>query len=184
MQTGAELAPINQAKADIRALLAKAIEHHEAAQAAKTEVEDKQKFALREAWQAGIALNQLKALFPHGSWIPWLLVNFCKARDVSYRTAALYMKIASENSNVQRVADLKFDTVRKYALSFAPEKEKPQLSGNVKLPKLLHHLTVVNEFNRWKRRRDTGQIEKDEEEERRDYRELYDWLRELYGDAH
>ncbi len=92
------------------------------------------------------------------------------------------MKIANDNSNVRRVGDLKFDTIRKYRLGFVPEKEKPELENDVKFPRLMHHLKLVNEFARWKRRRDTGQIEKNEDEERRDLRELYDFLRELYGD--
>ena len=190
MQTRTELTLITKAKAEIEKLLEEAVEHHMHVAAARSAVENGQQLALFHAWQSGIRLNKIKSIVGHGNWQAWVEGNVRKPQGISDRTVRLYMKIDADNpelregkANRQRVADLKFDTVRKYAIGFVPEKDKPELQNNATFPRLMHHLKLVNEFNRWKRRRDTGQIESNPKEERRDFKEMYDWLRtELYGD--
>ena len=119
-------------KTELTNLLTEAVEHHHHAEAARAAVANAQQLALFHAWQAGIRLNKMKALVGHGSWRDWLEGNFCNPRGISYQTAALYMKIDKENAelrnldaNIQRVRDLKFDTIGKYAYRFIPEKAQP-----------------------------------------------------------
>jgi hypothetical protein len=177
-------------KAEVSRLLTEAVAHHRHTEAARAAAASGQELALFHAWQAGIRLNQLKPIIGFGNWQTWLETNFCKPRKCSYQTAALYMQIDTQNeelrdpaAKVERVTLLKFDTIRKYKLGFAPEKDKPELEGNRKFPRLLHHLKIINEINRWKRRREVGHIEKEVEEERRDFRpEVYWFIRELFAD--
>jgi hypothetical protein len=48
-------------------LLDEAVEHHNHVEAARAAVANAQQLALFHAWQAGIRLNKMKALVPHGS---------------------------------------------------------------------------------------------------------------------
>jgi hypothetical protein len=143
-------------KTGIKWLLATAIKHHKAAETAVKHVAASKKSALEHAWRCGQALNKIKPLVGHGNWQGWVQMCFCEPRGVSYQTAALYMKIDRDNPNIQRVGDLKFDSIRQYAFQFIPAKERPELPGNRKIPRLTHHLTVLDEFNRLKRRHEIG----------------------------
>ena len=79
---------------------------------------------------------------------------------------------------------MKFDTVRKHAYSYVPEKDRPKLEDRHKIPRLMHHLTVVNEFSKWQRQRSIGLIQANPTEERRDFQPMFDWLREnLFSEA-
>lgn len=182
MQTSSEL---TKTKAAITELLTVAIACHDHHQEARQSVEDDQQEALDWAWKSGKALNQIKPLIGHSNWTPWLSSNWVsKKLQRSVRSAQSYMKIDADNPNALRVADLNFDTIRKYRIGFVPDKIKPPLKGNVTFPRLTCDLKFVNEWHRWKRRRDTGQgVEKNIKEERRNCREMYEWMRsELYGD--
>lgn len=194
MQRSAELTVINQARGEIAKLLEQAIEHHQHCVAARSSVANAQQLAMWHAWQSGIRLNQMKPLIAAGDWEDWVELNFCGPLEVSLRTAQTYMKIDKDNQalrdqvKAQRVAPakadlqlltkLKFDTIRKYAIGFVPEKEKPELKGNVKFKRSLDHMKVINEWNRWKYRRDNRQIASDPAEERRDFRALFEWMQE------
>jgi hypothetical protein len=184
MQTSSELTKIEKAKAAIKELLNVAIACHEHHEQARQSVQEEQQAALEWAWKSGKALNEIKPRIGHSNWTPWLSANWLSKRQHrSVRSAQCYMKIDADNPNAQRVADLKFDTIRKYAIGFVPEKDKPPLKGNVTFARLSCDLKFVNEWHRWKRRRDTGQIDKNLEEERRNCREMFDWMStELYGD--
>ena len=177
---------------EVTDLLKEAIEHHDHAEAARAAVTNAQQLALFHAWQAGIRLNKMKALIGYGSWRDWLEANFCNPRGVSYQTAVLYMKIDKANpelrnvdANIQRVRDLKFDSIRKYAYGFIPEKVYPQHEGNVKFPRLISFLNIANEYNRLKYRYTSGLEHLDLEEAREETGELYQFLRWLHGeDSH
>jgi hypothetical protein len=170
-------------KKGIARLLQLAIKHHKAAETAVKQVEANKRRALTHAWRCGRALNKIKPLVGHGNWQGWVELTFCKPHGLSYRTAALYMKIDADNPNVQRVADLKFDTIRKYARQFVPEKARIEHPGNEKIPRLTHHLTVLNEFNRLKYRHDAGLQRIDFAEVRRDWRPIYEWLKQdVFGE--
>lgn len=201
MQTSTELATTNnQRKSEIETLLAEANQHQQQCQACVRDVGTAQQNALWHAWQIGIRLNAIKEKIGHGDWMDWLNLNFCEPNKITTRTAQNYMKIDADNTNLRDAANpktkrfsqttidlqllskLKHDTVRKHAFAFVPEKKRPKLRGNKKFARLMHHITVVNEFNRWKRRREIGLIEKNVVQERRDFRPIFDWLKaELFN---
>jgi hypothetical protein len=170
-------------KKEMQRLLKFATKHHNAEQRLVKKVKQEQRRALSHAWLCGHALNAIKHLVGHGHWLRCVQHNFCIPHGITYRTAALYMKIHSDNANVQSIADLKLDTVRKYAWRFVPEKRAVQLPGDGKIPRLTHHLSVLNDFSRLKHRHDTGLQPIDSTEVRRDWRPIYDWLKEIYGDS-
>jgi hypothetical protein len=177
-------------KEEIRDLLKEAIEHHKHTEAARNAVANGQQLALFHAWQAGIRLNKMKELVGHGNWQDWVEENFCSPRGVSYQTAVLYCKIDNDNAelrdakpNLQRVRDLKFDTIRKYAIGFVPEKDQPEHNGNIKFARLVSFLNIVNEFARLKQRHVEGLQLVDFNEAREETGELYHFLRWLHHDA-
>ncbi|SRR6266513_2680100 len=170
-------------KKGIARLLLLAIKHHKAAESIATQVEAGKQRAIEHAWRCGQALNKIKPLVGHGNWQSWMQLHFCKPRAISYQTAALYMKIDRDNPNIQRVGDLKFDSIRKYAFQFIPEKKRLLHEGNRKIPRLRHHLTVLNEFHRLKYRHEAGLQPLDFTELRRDWRPIYQWLKHVFREA-
>jgi hypothetical protein len=185
--TGKELAVRTD---EIRELLKETLEHHKHCGAARGAVENGQQLALFHAWQAGIRLNKMKPLVGHGNWQEWLETNFCEPRGVEYRTAAMYMKIDNDNAelrsltkpNVRRVADLKFDSIRKYRLGFVPEKEQPEHAGNIRFSRLATFLNCVNEFNRIEQRYREGLQDVDFVEAREETVRMKQFLDWLHGD--
>jgi hypothetical protein len=165
----------------IKGLLREAIEHHQRAEAVRSDVLKKQHEGVYEAWQTGIRLNKIKPKIARGNWLTWLEGNFCKATGIGPRMAEVYMKIDSDNPNSKRVSDLKFDSIRKYMLRGVPDKEKPLLKNNATFQRLVNRLKVANEFSKWKHRRKAGHIEANPEEERLDFSDMFEWLCELYG---
>ena len=177
-------------KEEISKLLAEALEFHERADCSRTSAIDSQQAAFLNAWQCGIRLNKMKSLIGHGNWLDWLELHFCKPHKIELRTAQVYMKIDNDNpklrnkSNTTRVSLFKFDTIRKYKFSYVPEKDRPRLEDRHKIPRLMHHLTVVNEFCKWQRRREIGLIAANLKEERRDFKPVFEWLKEnLFAEA-
>ena len=177
-------------KTELENLLTEAVEHHNHVEAARAAVANAQQLALFHAWQAGIRLNKMKALIGHGSWRDWLDANFCNPRGISYQTAVLYMKIDKENAelrnvdaNIQRVRDLKFDTIRKYAYRFIPRKAQPNKEGDIKFPRFVSFLNITNEYNRLKYRHVNGLEGVDFQLAKKDTVELYQFLRWLHGDT-
>lgn len=179
MQRSPGIDVINQAKAEIKSLLEEAKAHAQLERDEGAGVTERREKALFNAWQTGVRLNKLKPLIGHGNWKVWLTDNFCKPLKLSYTTATVYMTIDAKNPNVQRVEDLQFDTIRKYAIRFVPEKKKKKLKGDVTFGRNKDHMKVINEWSRYKRRRDTGQIKYDIDDERRDFREMRDWMDEV-----
>ncbi len=164
----------------IRQLAEEAKQFHKEAESARAAVEAGVLNALEKAWQCGKRLNRIKQIIGHGNFLRWLESNL---PTISVRTAQRYMQIDKASPNATRVSHLKFDSIRKHAFSFIPEKERPKLEDRHKIPRLMHHLTVVNEFFRWKRRRDIGLIEADSKEERRDFKPVFEWMRDnLFSD--
>lgn len=177
-------------KTELIDLLNEAVEHHNHVEAARAAVANAQQLALFHAWQAGIRLNKMKTLIGHGGWRDWLEGNFCKPRGISYQTAVLYMKIDKENAelrnvdaNIQRVRDLKFDTIRKYAYALIPEKAQPSNEENIKFPRFVSFLNIVNEYKRLKFRHISGLERVDFDEAKGETMELYQFLRWLHNDT-
>src|SRR6266480_32626 len=177
-------------KTELKNLLNEAIEHHNHVEAARAAVANAQQVALFHAWQAGVRLNTMKRLVGHGNWQNWCETKFCKPFGISDRTARLYMKIDTDNAhlrnlppNRQRVADLKFDTIRKHAYGFIPEKAQPNKEGDIKFPRLVSVGNIVNEYNRLKYRHVNGLEGVDFQLAQKDTVELYQFLRWLHGDT-
>ena len=177
-------------KTELKNLLNEAVEQHNHAEAARAAVANAQQLAVFHAWQAGIRLNNMKRLVGHGNWQTWCESNFCKPFGISDRTARLYMKIDTDNAhlrdlppNRQRVADLKFDTIRKYAYGFIPEKAQSNKEGDSKFPRLVSFLNIANEYNRLKHRHVDDLEGVDFQEAKQETVELYQFLRWLHGDT-
>lgn len=167
-------------KAQLVKELADAKRLHQEAIDARKLIEQADKTELERAWQCGKKLNHLKAQMPHGQWEPWIKSAWPQLKK---RTRTLYMKIDHDNPNVQRVAQLKFDSIRKYAIANVPKKKHPKDKADQSFSKPEHHSTVVNEFARLFQRIDAGQQSVDEDELRKDFRPTYERLQKLYGDA-
>ncbi len=190
---------ILQKKSEITELLNEAIEHHEHCETARASVLERQRLALWHAWQVGIRLNSIKALIPRGDWGDWLELNFCNPSKISVRTAQVYMKIDTDNANLraeaktQRVAPieadfqlltkLRFDTIRKYAFGFIPEKERPNNQRDVRLERLATLGNLVNEYERLKYRHISGRQHLDFEMARKETADMYLFLQWLHGDS-
>ena len=164
----------------IKQQLSEAKKLHAEAQEAEAAVEHGQATALDKALQCGKRLLLLKENVGHGNWLTFLEANW---PELPSRTAQEYMKIASDNPNAHRGADLKFDSIRKHRYAAVPKKEHPKQDGDLKFSKPEHHTTVVNELARFFQRIDAGQADVDEDELRKDFRPAYDRLKQLYGDA-
>lgn len=189
MQKKRDEKPLTIRKTELTNLLNEAVEHHNHVEASRAAVANAQQLALFHAWQAGIRLNNMKRLVGHGNWQNWCETNFCKPFGISDRTARLYMKIDADNAhlrdlppNRQRVADLRFDTIRKYAYALIPEKAQPSHEGNIKFPRFVSFLNIVNEYERLKFRHVNGLERVDFQEANEETVELYQFLRWLHGD--
>lgn len=180
-------------KSEVKSLLADALRCHDQCEFYQLNAITDQTSALFWAFLAGIRLNQIKPSIPSGDWMNWVEFNFCKPRESNDRTARNYMKIASENSELisridwlrvaeaeidyQVVAELKFDTIRKYRIGFVPEKEQPEHDGNFKFPRLASMVNIVNEFERIFSRHIDGLQLMDLDEVREDTGPLYRFLK-------
>ncbi len=165
--------------AEIRQLAAEAKQFHAAAEEARAGTEHYAMTAVEKAWQCGKRLNAIKAIVGHGNWLLWLKNNW---PELTERTAQSYMKIDRDNPNALRVADLRFDSIRKYRLSFVPEKAQPNRERDVKFPRLVSFLNIANEYNRLKNRHTSGIEAVDLQEAREETVELYQFLRWMHGD--
>lgn len=168
------------ARADLRRLCSEAEALHADALAMKETFMRTAMSALEKAWQCGKRLIGMKKIVGHGNWLPYLKSHL---PEISESTAQRYMKIARDNPNAARVQDLKFDSIRKHCLSLAPAKTRIEHPGNVKFPRLAHFGNIANEFARIKNRHLEGLEEIDFVQVREDAKELYSFLRWLYGDA-
>ncbi|MEN3369970.1 MAG: hypothetical protein V7609_2113 [Verrucomicrobiota bacterium] len=167
-------------RAELLKELAEAKRLHDEAIAARKLIEKADRTELERAWLCGKKLNHLKEQLPHGQWEPWIKSHWPTLKK---RTRTLYMKIDRDNPNVQRVAHLKFDSIRKYAIDKVPKKKHSKEAGDQSFSKPEHHSTVVNEFARLFQRIDAGQQKVDEDELRKDFRSTYERLQRLYAAA-
>jgi hypothetical protein len=172
-------------RAMISKLADQALKHHQNCEAARERVETAKQTALYEGWQAGKILLQIKEMIGRGHWKLWLEENFCKPRGVSYRTAAIYMKIAKLNPGVKRVEQLAFDTIRKHAWTFIPPKDEPNKDRDIKLSRIYSFTKIINEYFRLKHRHQEKlqEIDFDKLRTKNEMREIYDFFRWLFGDS-
>ncbi|MDR3406362.1 MAG: hypothetical protein P4L99_28010 [Chthoniobacter sp.] len=141
------------------------------------DIEDQLDAALDKAWQLGKHLMRAKKLLGHGKWTIWVDSNL----PISPRHALRHKQLAEDNPRAKSVKDLSEDSVRKFRLGYVPSKERPALDGDGPLPRAFHHLTIVNDFNRFKRRVDIGQAHFDPAVAKNDLWPVFEWLGGLYG---
>jgi hypothetical protein len=184
-------------KGELAQLLKEAVTHHKHCEAARSSVANAQQVAMWHAWQTGLRLNAMKQIVQSGDWLDWLEANFCAQYEISQSTAYLYMKIDNDNvelrPKLQRVGNdkpdlkllgqLKFDTVRKYAIGFVPDKDQPKHAGNVKFPRLASFVNIANEYNKLKYRHMEGLQAVDFNEAKEETRELFEFLRWLHSES-
>lgn len=166
---------------ELKKHLANAKRFYAEAIAASVTREAADKTELERAWLCGRELNYLKSQQQHGNWITFIESHW---PELPSSTRELYMKIDRDNPNAQRVGDLKFDSIRKYAIAKVPKKQRPAEPGDQSFSKPEHHSTVVNELARLIQRIDAGQQNVDLDELAADLRPHYDWMtKRLYGGA-
>lgn len=163
---------------DVARLLGEAKQLHAETDELCAEIEHKATSAVWKAWQIGQRLNAIKPMVGHGNWLLWLEGNW---PELSERTAQRFMAINESSPDAESVADLGIDAVRKFRLSFVPEKDRPEMEGDRGLPKFSHHLTVRNTFEKWQRQAELGQTKTDREELKRDFKPMFAWLCDLFG---
>ena len=88
-----------------------------------------------------------------------------------------------KNPNTAHVRYLEFDTIRKYAIGFVPEKDQPEHKGNQKFSRSVSFLNVVNEFDRLEYRQTNGLQLVDFDEAREETKRLYLFLKWLQGES-
>ena len=133
--------------------------------------------ALEKAWLLGKKLLEAKDQLGHGRWLIWVEANL----PIGDRRARQYMELASQNVHAHSVEQLSEDSVRKFRLGYVPEKERPELPGDATLPRVHHHLTIVNDWRKWQRRVEIGQAQLDEPQAKRDLWPMFEWMVGLYG---
>jgi hypothetical protein len=180
-------------KSEVKSLLADALCFHDYCEMFRQNAVKYQTTALFFARCAGIRLLQIKPSIPNGDWTTWLELNFCKPRGITGDWARNYMRIANENEKLisrvdykrayvgevdfELVTLFKFDSQRKYAISFVPEKEQPEHEGNFKFPRLALFANIVNEFERLFNRHVDGLQMIDLDEVREQTKSLYRFLK-------
>jgi hypothetical protein len=163
--------------ANIRKLTKEAKKLYAAAEKARALVESGVTTSLEKAWQCGKRLNAIKEIIGHGNWLTWLEGNWPK---LGHRSAQRYMSIDLQNPNATRVSDLKFDSIRKYAIGFVPEKERLEQKGDKKFDRPTHYSSVLGECNKLRQRIEAGQSRDDRDEMQREFSPFFTWL---YGEV-
>jgi hypothetical protein len=187
--TGKELEIRN---VEVKKLRQEIIFHHERFSAARDSVITMMQAGLWHRWQAGIRLNQIKSIVGQGDWLLWVETNL----PFDERTARRYMEIDNRHPDLrdrtaksgaepdfQLLTKLSEDTVRKHAIAFVPDKEQPEHIGNIKFPRSVSILNIVNEYARLKQRHIEGLQIVDFDEVREETGELYRFLRYHHGDS-
>jgi hypothetical protein len=180
-------------KSELKALLADALCFHDLCEGFRQRVAEDQKSAIWFAFLAGVRLLQIKPSIPTGDWMTWVEFNFCAPRGISDREARRYIQIANEQAKLipkinwtrvskgevdyELVAQFKFDSIRKYSITFVEEKSQPEHEDNFKFPRLASMINIVNEFERVFSRHVDGLQLMDLDEVREDTVPLYRFLK-------
>jgi hypothetical protein len=141
------------------------------------DIDGKLSEALDLAWRVGLNLLAKKESVGHGKWLIWVEANL----PIGERHARRYMELASQNTAAKTVDDLSEDSVRKFRLGYVPEKERGELPGDQTIPRVHHHLAIVNDFRKLQRRVEIGQAQLNQAEAKRDLWPVFEWMVGLYG---
>jgi hypothetical protein len=144
------------------------------------------------AWHFGKFLARAKAELGHGRFTIWRAATF---PNVHERKAQRCQELFAKNSNATELSDLSErsiakwiadrdeNSVRKFRLGYVLAKKQPEHEGDVKFSRLVSLLNIANEYERLRQRHVEGLQLVDFNEAREEMRELYQFLRWLYGDA-
>jgi hypothetical protein len=144
------------------------------------------------AWEFGRFLTRAKHELGHGLFSHWRNATLPKIHE---RKAQRCQELFANNSNATVLSDfsdrslkkwvgaLNHDSVRKFRLGYVPDKFQPKHKGNVKFPRLVSFLNIVNEYSRLKQRHISGLEHVNFEETKEETMELYQFLRWLHGDG-
>jgi len=144
------------------------------------------------AWEFGRFVTRAKHELGHGLFIHWRNATFPKIHE---RKAQRCQELFANNSNATVLSDLSDrslkkwigalnpNSLRKFRLGYVPDKLKPKYKGNVKFPRLVSFLNIVNEYNRLRYRHTEGLQFVDFEEAREETREVFQFLKWLHGES-
>jgi len=144
------------------------------------------------AWEFGRFLTRAKHELGHGLFIPWRNATF---PNIHERKAQRCQELFANNPNATVLSDfsgrslkkwisrLNRDSVRKFRLGYVPDKLQPKYKGNVKFPRLVSFLNIVNEYERLRNRHITGLQMVDFEEAREETKELFQFLKYLHRES-
>jgi hypothetical protein len=144
------------------------------------------------AWEFGRFLMRAKHEIGHGLFRHWRNATFPKIHE---RKAERCQKLFANNSDATVLSDfsdrslkkwiraLNLDSVRKFRLGYVPDKFQPEHKGNIKFPRLISFINIVNEYNRLRNRHTDGLQEVDFQEAQRETKELYQFLKWLHGES-
>jgi hypothetical protein len=90
-------------------------------------------------------------------------------------------RVSQAEPDLQVLSEFQADSIRKHAITFVPEKAQRVHKNNVKFPKLVSFLNIVNEFDRIIQREKDGLQAIDWDEAREETKELYACLVRLHG---
>jgi len=121
---------------------------------------------LYRAWRLGELLAGLKEQVPRGGWQTWLRANLRELGSTDgaiTENASRCIRFFEENPNPNvgnsRQKTFSIESIRKFMWHYVPAKERLQLEGDIPCKPGAHHLTFVNEFNRWHRQLRTGRVQ-------------------------
>jgi hypothetical protein len=116
--------------------------------------EDLQKLCER-LWELGETLAALKEEIGHGKWMFYVAANFPmlggdeRSRCNRANDAKAFFEA---NPNYPSSGNFSTDSIRRCVFHLAPEKERPELTGDTKLAPVVTFDTVSNKFALWNRR--------------------------------
>ena len=144
------------------------------------------------AWEFGRFLTRAKHELGHGLYIPWRNATF---PNIHERKAQRCQELFASNPNATVLSDfsdrslkkwigsLNRDSVRKFRLGYVPDKLQTKYKGNVKFPRLVSFLNIVNEYERLRNRHIEGLQMVDFDEAREETKALFQFLKWLHGES-
>jgi hypothetical protein len=144
------------------------------------------------AWEFGRFLTRVKHELGHGLYSPWRNATF---PNIHERKAQRCQELFANNPSATVLSDLSGrslkkwisrlnrDSVRKFRLGYVPDKFQPKHAGNIKFPRLVSFLNIVNEYNRLRNRHIAGLQMVDFEEAREETKELFQFLKYLHRES-
>lgn len=141
-------------------------------------IREKGNLAVVAAWHLGKKLVEMKKLLGHGNFGLWE-----EKIGIPSNTASRYMILAAKYSKVEDLPDNKREGY--LAIGVLPDKETITHDGNIQLKPTSHYLSIVNRFQNWRNQVTIGKLTFDDEAKqkaREDFKPVFAWLKELYGE--